>query len=106
MVVKRKPLDILLYYQLILYSHLANIINHDIDNNSFSEGAKIATVCPIYKKSDIEKIDNYTPASILNCFSEVYERFLHEQFKPFVETFPSGFVAAYREGYSCNHVLM
>ena len=33
-------------------------------------------------------------------------RFLHKQFKPFVETFLSGFVAAYREEYSCNHVLM
>ena len=34
----------------IIDSHLANIINHDLDNNSFSEGAKIATVRPIYKK--------------------------------------------------------
>ena len=32
-------------------SHLANIINHDLDNNSFAEGAKIATVHPIYKKT-------------------------------------------------------
>ena len=31
-------------------SHLTNIINHDLDENSFSEGAKIATVCPICKK--------------------------------------------------------
>ena len=36
----------------------------------------------------------------------MYERFLHEQFKPFVETFLSAFDAAYRERYSCNHVLM
>ena len=36
----------------------------------------------------------------------MYERFLNEQFKPFVEKFFSGFVAAYRERYSCNHVLM
>ena len=43
----------------IIGSHLANIINHDIDNNSFSEDAKIATVHPIYKKSDRDKIENY-----------------------------------------------
>ena len=36
----------------------------------------------------------------------MYERFFHEQFKPFVETFLSDFVAAYKERYSCNHVLM
>ena len=28
-------------------SHLANIITHGLDNNSFSEGAKIAIVHPI-----------------------------------------------------------
>ena len=90
----------------IINSHLANIISYDSDNNSFSERAKIAAVGPIYKKSDRDKIENYRPASILNCFSKVNERFLHEKFKLFVELFLSGFVAAYRERYSCNHVIM
>ena len=90
----------------IIDSHLANIINHDLDNNSFSESAKIGTARPIYKRSDRDKIENYRFVSILNCFSKLYGRFLQEQFKPFVETFLSGFVAAFRERYSCNHVLM
>ena len=90
----------------IIESHLANVSNHDLVNNSFSEGAKIATVRPIYKKSDGDKIENYRPVSILNCFSKVYERFLHKQFKPFMEIFLTGFVVAYREGYSYNLVLM
>ena len=90
----------------IIDSHLANVNNHDIDNNSFPEGAKIATFRPFYKKSDRDKIENYRPVNILNCFPKAYEKFLQEQFKPFVETFLSGFVAAYREEYSCNHVLM
>ena len=90
----------------IIDSHLAKIINYDLDNNSFSEGAKIATVRPIYRKSDRDKIKNYRPASILNCFSKVYEKFLQEQFKQFAETFLSGFTAAYRERCSCNHVLI
>ena len=89
-----------------IISHLANIVNHDLDNNSFPEGAKIATVRPIYKKSNRDKIENYRPVRILNCFSKVYGRFLHGQFKPFVETFFSGFVAADRERYSFNYVLM
>ena len=83
----------------IIDSHVANIINHDTDNNSFSEGAKIATVRPIYKKSDRDKIENYRPVSVLNCFSKVYKRYLHKQFKPFVENFHSGFVTAYRKRY-------
>ena len=100
------PPKIVILSANITDSHLANIINHDLDNNSFSEGAKIATVRTIYKKSDRDKIDNYRPVSILNSFSKVYERFLHKQFKPFVETFLSDSVAAYRERYNCNHVLM
>ena len=43
-------------------SGLANIINHDLDN-SFSDGPKIATVRPIYKKNNRDKIENYRPAS-------------------------------------------
>ena len=43
-------------------SHLANIINHDLDN-SFSDGAKIATVHPINKKNNRDKIENYRPVS-------------------------------------------
>ena len=69
--------------------------------NTFSEGAKIATVRPIYKKGDRDKTENYRPVSILNCFSKVHERFIHEQFEPFGEIFLSGFVTA-RERYSCD----
>ena len=52
------PKIVILSANIIGY-HLATIINHDIDNNSYSEGAKIATVHPIYKKSDRDKIENY-----------------------------------------------
>ena len=95
---------IVILWANIIDLHLANIINYDLYNNSFSQGAKIATVHPICKKSDRDKTENYRAVSILNCFSKVDERFLHKHFKPFLETFLSGFVAAYRESYSCNHV--
>ena len=53
--------------------HFANIINNDI-----SEHAKTATVRPIFKKDDRAKIKNYRPVSLLNIFSKIHERFLHE----------------------------
>ena len=81
------PPKIVILSANIIHSYLSNIINNDLDNNSFSEGTKIATVRPVYKKSDRDKHENYRPVSILNCLSKVCERFLHEQFKPFVETF-------------------
>ena len=41
------PPKIVILSANVIDSHLANIINFDLDNNSFSEGAKIAIVCPI-----------------------------------------------------------
>ena len=83
-----------------------NIINNDLSNNSFSNEAKVATVRPIYKKKSRDKIENYRPVSILSCFSKVYEKFLLEKFKPFINTFLSKFIAACRENYSSSHVLL
>ena len=56
-------------------SHLMNIINNDLSNNSFSNEAKVAIVRPVYKKKSRDKIEKYRPVSILSCFSKVYEKF-------------------------------
>ena len=66
------------YYMYIMLCE--SRFNHNLDNMSFSE-------C---KNS---KIENYRPASILSCFSKVYERCL-EQFKQIVEFFLLDFVLA------------
>ena len=82
------------------------MINSDVLKDSFSEDAKTASVRPIFKKKERDKIENYRPVSILNCFSKIYEKFLLEAFKPFIDTFLSEYIAAYREHYSSNHVLI
>ena len=56
-------------------SHFANI-NDDIRKNVFSEKAKLASVKPIFKKNELEKIENYRLVSILNCFPKVYEKYI------------------------------
>ena len=58
--------------------HLSNILTCDISKNKYSEHAKTATVRPIFKKDDRTKIKNYRPVSLLNMFSKIYEKFLHE----------------------------
>ena len=90
----------------IIDSHLMKIINSDLSNNSFSNEAKVATVRSVYKKKSCDKIENYRPVNILSCFSKIYEKFLLEKFKPFINTFLSKFIAAYRENYSSSHVLI
>ena len=90
----------------IIDKHLTNIINNDLLRNSFSDSAKIASVRPIFKKGERTEIGNYRPVSILNCFSKIYERFLHNQTASFSNEFLSDFISAYRKGYSTNHVLI
>ena len=47
----------------VIDSHLANIINNDITKNSFSKKEKVASVKPIFKKNDREKIENCRPVT-------------------------------------------
>ena len=55
-------------------------LDSNLKRNSFSGSAKVAPVYPVFKgKGERSEIKNYKPVSILNCFSNVYERFIHEQ---------------------------
>ena len=90
----------------VIDSHLTNIINNDLSNNTFSDSEKLASVRPIYEKYERNEIKNYRPVSILNCVSKIYEKFLNEQLLPFVNCSSSELMSAYRSGYSTNHVLI
>ena len=90
----------------VIDSHLACIIDKDLQENKFSENAKTALMRPIYKKDDKGKIKSYRPASLLNGFSKIYERFPHDSLSNFTDKILSKFVSDYRKGYSSNHVLL
>ena len=61
---------------------------------------------PIFKKKPRHELENYRPVSILNTFSKIYERYIHNSLTPFVNNFLSVFISAYRKTYSSNHVLI
>ena len=73
----------------VIDCHLANIINNDISLNKYCKHAKTAKVRPIFKKDERKNINSYRPVSLLNIFSKIYERFLHENLTNYVETFLS-----------------
>ena len=81
----------------VLDSPLAKIISNNITKNVFSKKAKVASVRPIFKKNECEKIENYRPVAILICFSKVCEKFLLEKFKSFINSFISEYIAACRK---------
>ena len=90
----------------VIDSHLRNIISNDISKDRYSENSKTATVRPLFKKGDKTKISNYRPVSLLNGFSKIYERFIHNNIKDYVNSFLSDFISAYRESFSTSHVLI
>jgi len=102
----RIPLKITIASANIIDSHLQYIINRDKEKNRYSEDAKTALVWPIYKKDDRDQIKNYRPVSLLNGFSKIYERFLHDSLSKFTDDIFSKFISAYRKSYSSSHVLM
>ena len=71
----------------VIDSHLTNIINSDIEKKSFSECSIIASVRPIFKKNEREKVENYGPVISLNCFSKIYEKYILKHFKTFLNDF-------------------
>ena len=56
-----------------------------LKENKCSENAKTALVKPINKKDDRGKIKNYRPVSLLNGFSKIYEKFLHDSLCNFTD---------------------
>ena len=93
------PVKVVKMSAYIIDKHLTNIINNDLLRNSFSlDSPKKASVRPIFKKGKRTEIGNYRPVSILNCFSKIYERFLHNQIASFSNEFLSDFISAYRKG--------
>ena len=70
----------------VIDAHLAHIINKDLKENSKT------LVRPFYKKDDRGKIKNYRSVNLLNGFSKIYERFLHDSLSSFtVRYLPSLF---------------
>ena len=94
----RIPLKIIKTDANVIDSHLAYIINKDLKENKFSENAKTALVRPIYKK-DSSKIKNSRPVSLLNGFSKIYERFLHDSLSNFTDKVLLKFVSDYRKSF-------
>lgn len=90
----------------VVDSHFCNVVNKDLSIFSYADDAKVASVNPQYKKKSRNEIENYRPVSILNAFSKIYERYIHNQLVPFVDKFLSKFISAYRAIYSTNHVLI
>ena len=90
----------------LLSHHLTNVFNQCVDNNEFPFDAKVAEVVPVHKKNDNLNIMNYRPVSILPSMSKVLEKLILRQMTLFLKKILDPRIAAYRQGYSCQDVLV
>ena len=69
----------------ILSIPLELIINKSLNEGVFPKLMKSANVCPIFKKGDKKKCENYRPISLLSNLSKIFERLMHIRLYEFLE---------------------
>ena len=60
-----------------IISPLTYICNATLNHGLFPDRLKYASVIPIHKKGDLQKINNYRPISLLTIFSKVFEKMIY-----------------------------
>ena len=76
-------------------------MNSSITSPTFADRAKVATVVPIYKKTDNKyTVSNFRPLSLLNYFSKSYENYIKNHIVNSMSNYISPYVSAYRKGYN------
>ena len=102
------PTNILLVNIHILADPLTTILNKSILEGVFPNLLKLANVCPIYKKNDKSKCENYRPISLLSNLSKIFERMMHSRLYNFLESSNSIYKLqfGFRKKYSTNHSLL
>ena len=102
------PKNILKNNIVNLSEPLEMILNMSLSEGVFPKLMKLANVCPIFKKSDKNKCENYRPISLLSNLSKIFERVMHTRLYDFLDDsnvfyeLQFGFL----KQYSTNHALL
>ena len=87
---------------------LAKIITSSFQDGIFPQPLKLARVVPIFKSGSKSDVSNYRPISLLDSFSKIYEKLMHNRVVEFMESNQSFHELQYgfRSGRSCEHALL
>ena len=102
------PTIILKHISEFLCKPLALLINKSFSEGNFPNLLKLADVCPIYKKSDTNKCENYRPIPLLSNISKLYERAMHSCVYDFLEKYKLFYKRqfGFRKKHSTNHAIL
>ena len=84
------------------------IINMSLKEGVFPTLNKEADVCPIHKKNETTKCENYRPISLLPNISKIFERVMYNRLDEFMtlSEIIYKFQFGFRKQYSTNHALL
>ncbi len=84
------------------------ILNLSLSQGNFPTLLKKAEVCPIFKKNDKTKCENYRPISLLSNLSKLFERAMHTRLYDFLENSNVFYNLqfGFRKQHSTNHALL
>ena len=87
---------------------LFSIINMSLNEGVFPSLNKEADVCPIHKKNEKTKCENYRPISLLSNISKIFERVIYTRLDNFLNSSEIiyKFQFGFRKNYSTNHALL
>ena len=87
---------------------LTNIINKSLTQGVYPNLLKFANICPIYKKCDVDKCENYRPISLLSNISKDFEKIMYTRIWNFLNEseilFEKQF--GFRKNHSTSHALI
>ena len=67
---------------------------------------KLAEISPIFKRDDSLCKENYRSINLLAIVSKLFENILSDQITGYFRNLLCSPLSAYREGYSCQHVIL
>jgi hypothetical protein len=98
---------ILSKYSLSLSVPLKHVIALSFSSGTVPSQLKIAKVIPVFKSGDRRLVENYRPISLLNVFSKIFEKIVHNRLTTFLNInniiSPSQF--GFRKSHSTVHPL-
>ena len=102
------PTNLLKIASPILVPVLTSLINKSLIQGIFPSILKYADVCPIFKKNDPEKCENYRPISLLSNLGKIFEKVMYSRVSAFLDNcnilYDKQF--GFRKGHSTNHALI
>ena len=102
------PSNILIEFSDYLIEPLTAIINSSLVEGIFPSLNEEASVCPIFKKDNKLKCENYRPISLLPNLSKIFERVMYNRVENFLTSTNQLYYLqfGFRKSYSTNHALL